>query len=105
MLACCEVVSEPDGTQAVINTDSGLPTSAGVNVTVVVTVAVGVVMKPLVTPVVTATKGTRLNVAVTFCTAFMVTVHIPVPEQAPPQPAKVEPEVGAAVSVTLLPLL
>jgi hypothetical protein len=33
----------------------------------------------------------------------MVTVHAPVPEQAPPQPAKVEPAAGVAVSVTEVP--
>jgi hypothetical protein len=48
----------------------------------------------------------RLKVAVTDVAAFMVTAHVPVPEQPPPlQPAKVEPPAGAAVSVTTVPLL
>jgi hypothetical protein len=42
-----------------------------------------------------------LNVAVTVVSLFSVTVQVPVPEQPPPdQPANVEPEEAAAVSVT-----
>ena len=49
---------------------------------------------------------TVLNVAVTDITPFIVIVQVPVPEQVfPDQPAKVEPEEGVAVSVTLVPLL
>ena len=36
--------------------------------------------------------------------AVMATLQVPVPEQAPLQPAKVEPPAGEAVSVTLVPL-
>ncbi len=44
------------------------------------------------------------NVAVTFVSAFMVTVQVPVPEQPPPlQPANAEPAAGWAVSVTWVP--
>ncbi len=32
-----------------------------------------------------------------------MTAHVPVPEQAPLQPAKVEPAAGAAVRVTVVP--
>src|SRR5260370_27968983 len=47
-----------------------------------------------------------LNVAVTVAAAFMVTAHLPVPDQPPPlQPAKADPPAGAAVSVTTVPLL
>jgi hypothetical protein len=46
-----------------------------------------------------------LKVAVTDVAAFIVTEQVPVPEQAPLQPAKVEPPAGAAVSVTTVPLL
>lgn len=35
----------------------------------------------------------------------MVTVHVPVPEQAPDQPLNIYPDVGAAVSATDVPLL
>jgi hypothetical protein len=45
-----------------------------------------------------------LNVAVTARAAVMETVHAPVPEHAPPQPANVEPLAAAAVRVTDVPL-
>ena len=44
-----------------------------------------------------------LKVAVTFLLASIVTIQLPVPEQAPDQPAKVEPEAGLAVKVTEVP--
>ena len=44
------------------------------------------------------------KVAVTLCAAPIVTVHGPVPEHAPPQPANVLPPFGVAVSVTLVPV-
>ena len=47
-----------------------------------------------------------LNVAVTAVSALIITVHVPVPEQPPPdQPANVEPVAGVAVSVTCVPVL
>jgi hypothetical protein len=55
---------------------------------------------PFVTDSVT---GTRLNVAVTEAAALTVTAQVPVPEQAPPQPAKDEPAAGAAVRVMAVP--
>jgi hypothetical protein len=48
--------------------------------------------------------GVRLNVAVTDRFEFIVTVQLPVPEQAPDHPAKVDPEPGEALSVTTVPL-
>jgi hypothetical protein len=44
-----------------------------------------------------------LNVAVTACAAFIVTVQVPVPVQLPLQPVNVEPPAGVAVSVTCCP--
>ena len=45
-----------------------------------------------------------VNVAVTETFEFIVTVHVTaVPEQAPDQPANVEPELGVAVTVTAVP--
>jgi hypothetical protein len=45
-----------------------------------------------------------VKVAVTVVAAVMVTVHVPVPEQGPLQPAKEEPAAGEAVRVTTVPL-
>jgi hypothetical protein len=50
-------------------------------------------------------KVTVLNVAVTDCAAFMVTLQAPAPVQAPLQPAKVEPAAAVAVNVTTVPLV
>ena len=47
--------------------------------------------------------ATATNVAVTERAAVIVTVHVLVPVQAPLQPAKLEPALGAAVSVTVVP--
>jgi len=46
-------------------------------------------------------RSTRLvpNVAFTFVAELTVTAHVPVPEQGPLQPMKVEPETGVAVRV------
>lgn len=46
-----------------------------------------------------------MKVAVTLFAALMLTTQLPVPEQAPPQPVKVEPEAGVAVRVTEVPLV
>src|SRR5580700_7233526 len=44
------------------------------------------------------------NIAVALSIEFMVTMQLPLPVQAPPQPLKVAPPVGVAVSVTGVPL-
>ena len=46
-----------------------------------------------------------VNVAVTETSLVNVTLQVPVPVQAPDQPANVEPAFGAAVSVTMVPLV
>ena len=52
----------------------------------------------------TSANGPPVNVAVTLTAALIVTVQDAVPLQPPPlQPAKVEPDNVAAVSVTLPP--
>lgn len=43
--------------------------------------------------------------AVTVVAALIATLHVPLPEHAPFQPEKVEPEAGVAVSSALAPLL
>jgi len=45
-----------------------------------------------------------VKVAVTVVAALKVTVQVPVPEQPPLQPVKIDPAAGAAVSVTPVPL-
>jgi phage tail protein X len=52
---------------------------------------------------VTVSGKTGLKVAVTDSAALMTTEHAPVPVQAPLQPAKAEPVVALAVSVTVTP--
>jgi hypothetical protein len=44
------------------------------------------------------------NVALTACTALIVTVQVPVPVQAPFQPVNVDPVAGVAVKATAVPL-
>ena len=46
-----------------------------------------------------------VNVAVTEVALVNVTLQVPVPMQAPDQPANVEVVFGAAVSVTMVPLV
>ena len=46
-----------------------------------------------------------VNVAVTAALPVKVTLQLPVPVQAPDQPANVEVAFGAAVSVTIVPLV
>ena len=48
--------------------------------------------------------GGGLKVAVACLSAPMVSWQVPVPEQAPVQPAKLEPPLGVAVRVTCWPL-
>jgi len=50
--------------------------------------------------------GGRLNVAVTLLLLFIAKVQVEeVPEQAPDQPAKTEPEAAVAVKVTEVPVV
>jgi hypothetical protein len=49
-----------------------------------------------------AAAGAALKVAVTLRSAVIDTVQLPVPEQAPPQPPKVDPPSASAVSVTVV---
>jgi hypothetical protein len=46
-----------------------------------------------------------VKVAEVALAAFIVRVHEPVPKQAPAQLLKLQPDAGAAYSVTLAPLL
>jgi hypothetical protein len=59
---------------------------------------------PLLATVRVKGPGFAVKVTLTDFAASMVTLHAPVPLQAPPQPANVEPESGAAVKLTTVPL-
>jgi len=60
---------------------------------------------PVPALVTVSVKACSVNVALTVCAAFTVTVQVPEPVQPPPlQPVNVEPVAGAAVSVTEVPL-
>ena len=48
---------------------------------------------------------TSAKLAVTVVLAVRVTLQLPVPEQAPLQPVKLDPVSGVAVRVTVVPLL
>src|SRR5882724_3373225 len=50
-------------------------------------------------------KDGKAKVAVTARAALMVRLQVPVPVQLPVQPVKVEPAAGAAVRVTVVPLV
>jgi hypothetical protein len=66
------------------------------------------VMVPVPVPILPtlSVKLCSAKVAVTVVAALRVTLHVPVPEQLPPdQPEKVEPAAGVAVSVTAVPLV
>lgn len=65
------------------------------------------VMVPLPVPILAIDStpvGVAVKLAITLFAAFMVTEHVPVPEQSPAQPEKLYPVPGAAVSVTTVPL-
>jgi hypothetical protein len=51
-----------------------------------------------------ATLEVALKLAPTDCAEFIVTLHAPVPLQAPLQPANVEPGSGLVVKLTTVPL-
>jgi hypothetical protein len=46
-----------------------------------------------------------VKVAVTDFAELIVTVHVPVPEHAPPHPVNDNPGAGVAVNVTEVPLI
>ncbi len=58
---------------------------------------------PLPLTLTVSVSGTGLNVAPTLWAPFIASVQVPVPEQGPDQPAKLYPEEGEAVSVTVVP--
>ena len=79
--------------------------AAGVQVAVSVELPPAVIEAGLALRVHTGVATLIVNVAVTLWAALMLTVQLPVPLHAPPQPVKVLPVAGVAVRVTLAPLL
>lgn len=76
------------------------PVNAGAAKVMLALALAGVAM-----PIVGA-PGAAAKFAVTYLAAVMLTVQVPlVLAQAPPQPVKLLPDAGVAVSVTLVPLL
>jgi len=49
--------------------------------------------------------GGPVNLAVTVVAPVIGSVQVPIPTQPPLQPAKTEPALGVAVSVTAVPLV
>jgi hypothetical protein len=98
-------VEVPDGT-AVKVTDVfltyGSEQSAPQLIPTGLLVTVPVLVPAFVTVRMTAWAST-LNAAVTDLAESIVTVHVPVPVQAPDQPAKTDAALGVAVRVTELP--
>lgn len=62
-------------------------------------------LAPAIPPVAVQVPAVELNVAATVVAVLMVTIHVPVPVQAPDQPEKVEPASAVAVRVTEAPLV
>jgi hypothetical protein len=89
--AALRVTAVPDWKVVLHRAPQSMP--AGEEVTVPVPV-------PTFTTVRVVGTGTRVKEAVTVWAVLMVTTHDAVPEQAPLQPEKVEPDAGVAVSVT-----
>jgi hypothetical protein len=58
---------------------------------------------PLPDAVTLSVRPPRVKVAVTLVIEFIVSVQVPVPEQGPDQPVKVEPTLAAAARVTTVP--
>src|SRR5215471_15292 len=63
------------------------------------------VPEPVPDSVTVKVSGNSVNVAVTALAWVMLTVQVPVPEQAPDQPVKLDPVPAVAVSVTEVPPL
>ena len=59
---------------------------------------------PVPAPATEIGKVVGVKLALTEFAVLMVTVHAPVPEQAPPQPENAEPAAGVGVKVTEVPL-
>src|SRR3990172_1833681 len=103
LFAAADTPSTPQAlrrTQPVMNTLPDFPKSGVLNVILAVMVA----RVPVVIFVATAANGLILKMATTLRAASMVTVHDPMPAQAPLQPAKILPASGVAVRVTFVPL-
>ena len=107
VVAPCGTVTD-DGTVAdallLDKVTTALLVAAPVNVSVPVDKFPPITLVGLTVIEESAAGGLELKVALTDFAASMVTLHAPVPLQAPLQPANVEPESGVAVRFTTAPL-
>lgn len=91
------------GEQLTVGAGSTLSVALTLNVTTAPRRLVAVVMREPGSDRIGAVTSAKL--AVTVVLAVRVTLQLPVPEQAPLQPVKLDPVSGVAVRVTVVPLL
>src|SRR5439155_26020698 len=91
------------GAQLTVGAGSTLSVALTLNVTTAPRRLVAVVMREPGSDRIGAVTSAKL--AVTVVLAVRVTLQLPVLEQAPLQPAKLDPVSGVAVRVTVVPLL
>src|SRR6185312_14623895 len=107
VVAPCGTVTDGGTVAAALLLDKAtttLPTAAPVKVSVPVDEFPPITLVGLTVIEESAAGGLELKVALTDFAASMVTLHAPVPLQAPPQPANAEPVSGVAVKLTTVPL-
>jgi hypothetical protein len=103
---CCTVTEAGTVADALLldRATTALLVAAPVNVSVPVDEFPPITLVGLTVIEESAAGGFELKVALTDFAASMVTLQVPVPLHAPLQPANVEPESGAAVKLTTVPL-
>jgi hypothetical protein len=103
---CCTVTEAGTVADALLldRATTALLVAAPVNVSVPVDESPPITLVGLTVIEESAAGGFELKVALTDFAASMVMLQAPVPLQAPPQPANVEPESGVTAKLTTVPL-